>query len=564
MAPLNGKIAGRVVDEAGKTVAGALVAVLEAPDSTPQATKVDGAFALENLPDGALTVLAVEGRRVARLETKSGQNDAVLSLKTPQNDEATRRQIAEALLNEGAAFMELLDSAEIIGIERLERAALRADSALGPDGALLAGKGGRNLARFVHTAARLAPQRIWARHDEWMAVFNGDNKNRGQSEVVRAILAFAGKPENAPADATEARLWVGKWLEANSKELNARATDKETILQALLFAQVAAALEKPDAAKRLDFALQLMGLVPEKVRREEAENWGGVLAAISAEALPQALKEAEDDLDRFLLLCGAVERPAAPQTAAQTNAALDKMAVLAALPRVRELEKAYQAKGRDYFSLASYLSLARSSAARNLAKTDAAAALKLAQTLEEDYQKPSVLLSIAIQSAQTGNREMALQALGALEKSVRGAQFFAARAGALAAPFDKALSERFFMLAKDKAPGDDEDSSQDALYALYHAAFDPAEARLIIETEWPRRLAAAKREAANPDPDDDLPNAPDLGHLAQAMAVLDPARAVEWIAQIPEERSGTRGEARAQIAAVLLAGPEKLAFVGRD
>jgi hypothetical protein len=110
-----------------------------------------------------------------------------------------------------------------------------------------------------------------------------------------------------------------------------------------------------------------------------------------------------------------------------------------------------------------------------------------------------------------------------------------ARIAAMAALKDAALGEELFKQAREQVSkpshySDDDDSRESyAAYAFYHAPLDPAESRLLIETEWARRTATAGKTNGKPNDGSDYMRIQRLAQLATAMAAVDPDRALEML-----------------------------------
>ena len=83
-----------------------------------------------------------------------------------------------------------------------------------------------------------------------------------------------------------------------------------------------------------------------------------------------------------------------------------------------------------------------------------------------------------------------------------------------------------------------------AAYAFYHSAIDPAESRLLIESEWAWRTTRKS--------DSNRINV--MRQLAQAMAAIDVERALELAREQPAQY-GERSNLHAQIIKYVLASP---------
>lgn len=96
MEPLDGRLAGQVVDPQGQPVAGAQLLLEDCPPRPEQTTRADGTFDLAMAPrSGEQTLLALDGdRRVARARVHGGQTDLRLVLAEAAPPTAETRQAA--------------------------------------------------------------------------------------------------------------------------------------------------------------------------------------------------------------------------------------------------------------------------------------------------------------------------------------------------------------------------------------------------------------------------------------------------------------------------------------
>jgi hypothetical protein len=109
------------------------------------------------------------------------------------------------------------------------------------------------------------------------------------------------------------------------------------------------------------------------------------------------------------------------------------------------------------------------------------------------------------------------------------------RIAAMAALKDAALGEELFKQAREQSskpsPYIDEDDARQsyAAYAFYHAPFDPAESRLLIETEWARLSARVAQSKDKPNDGNSYMLTQRMMQLATAMVAVDPDRALEML-----------------------------------
>ncbi len=159
--------------------------------------------------------------------------------------------------------------------------------------------------------------------------------------------------------------------------------------------------------------------------------------------------------------------------------------------------------------------------------------------------------TIGKNAAKLEQLEIARQALKATFESTLGNSEWGASAAQIALQFDEKLADELFALtyAKSRPRADGEQSwISVGPYASARAQKWPGEARILIEREWPKRLANAKKPRDNNDWD---PSENGARQLIDAMAHVSPTRAVEMAREFPE-KSTARAQALGDVAEVLL------------
>jgi hypothetical protein len=111
---------------------------------------------------------------------------------------------------------------------------------------------------------------------------------------------------------------------------------------------------------------------------------------------------------------------------------------------------------------------------------------------------------------------------------------------ALAYGYDRELGEELFEIARTNlAPREnmiveEEQRPSRATYAFLRGAIDPAESRLLLETEWARRKDAYERAKDDPTDTRYSYTGSRMSRLAQAMAAVDMERALQMLRELEE------------------------------
>ncbi len=231
------------------------------------------------------------------------------------------------------------------------------------------------------------------------------------------------------------------------------------------------------------------------------------------------------------------------QRAASDVARTDAKLAATLLARMEELMKTPRdgtvevPQGNEYRPAPQQLwETAAMSVVRALARQDAPAALALARKVKGQGTQRAIGLALAAQGHDAPSAAPIFrEAMQAAQPDTWNASSNMARIAAMAALKDAALGEELFKQAREQVSkpshySDDDDSRESyAAYAFYHAPLDPAESRLLIETEWARRTATAGKTNGKPNDGSDYMRIQRLAQLATAMAAVDPDRALEML-----------------------------------
>ncbi len=539
---------GRVL-QAGQPVAGARVAIAGNNWREPATTDATGTFRFEDLPQGEIELLAASATGFTALKTRGDARDVTLNLEAVPVVDA--RALANDLVREQPERGDWRLAWNIFGAPAMEVIALRADKALDANDQPVAGRGSYHLSVYFADLARRDAARLLERGPQLLPIFRAGSA-KTQAEAILARVQAASSD-------VEAHKAAAVWLER--EKAATRGINTQSVAQLLAMAEVATKLERPDAATLLDLALTFAVQLPEKVRRDNADNWGHKVARIGQDALDLLLQDLED-VPRFLALGGAVRALSRGGDVQNARLGLKKMEELQLSRAIKAADLAEREPNGRKFESANLLSSARVELARALAPTDAAAALEIAGdtgNANNTMQQLDALLQIGAAAHRAGNDEVAALAL----RRVTDAQYSAdhgGRAAAIAMGFNPRLGAQLFQKSLQRAaPTDDNRRYQPSVasWAFEQAPFDAALARVILEREWSWRLPAYQAaEAAKKAQNSYNQQESHIVYLAWAMSVFDPTRALEWIKALPEKKYGY-GQSKALIAATLWARPEQ-------
>jgi hypothetical protein len=191
----------------------------------------------------------------------------------------------------------------------------------------------------------------------------------------------------------------------------------------------------------------------------------------------------------------------------------------------------------------------------------------LAQRVEDQWNRPATL-AMAAEFGPAAQRIALLQeAAGEAGQGPWMQSITRSRLAALMSELEPKSSRDMFALARTQMEsGKEHDGRRHGVtdYAFYVSTLDPAEARVLLETEWTHAQQAMQVEAKQDQATRDF-SPWNLSQIAIAMAAVDVERAVEMARSIPpptgESRVHSGARALSEIAAyALLAEPERRMF----
>jgi hypothetical protein len=563
LAPLTGRVAGRVLDADGQPAAGARVGAIGLLDAV--SADAQGRFSLQSLPEGEVELLAFGNGGWAQATTRAVDNvtqDIALKLSpsralAERDGERAYVILADVLKqSEGAKYYGRSELAYTLAPFDLESAEkLRRET--GDAGSL-------QLYRFLPTlaqldagrAAQLVPRidamqnpsdRIytWSRVGLMLA---DTNREVAQSLYIKAAAALKAQGLMPPPGDE----YMGVFNYASTAALAARLghTEAEALSDTALIVAERAYRNPPvnerqpkigdaDYKPTLDIMITLAA---------------GVLARGSATLVERAAGELPAGL-QMRALCDAVQELASYDVPGALRL-LDKIG--AAATSGKEAPSGPPQKASDERRPEDNPTYAFGKAAlpviEAIQKSDADGALALARRVRSTEHRP---LALAL-AAQAQDSEAATQLFGeafAAADSVGWSMSFSSRGvhtRIAAMAYDKvpALGRRLFTDLKARLarlrPDESIDAAPPQNFAFYYARVDPLESRLLLEREWGKQVERYEKS--------DTVISWRGAEYALAMAVLDVERALEMVRQLRDERD--RFEGQRKIAQYVLASDE--------
>jgi hypothetical protein len=317
-------------------------------------------------------------------------------------------------------------------------------------------------------------------------------------------------------------------------------------------AALAARLNERDANKLTDLAV----IATERVNGPKAaEGRLGFYAEVVAEGGADLVRRLISDmnavgrvraLERAIPVVARRDVKAAQALLTEMEADMRAAASTPAEPQSPANDAMYRPTSDQSFAAAAY------AVVKALGPSDPAAALALARRTKETpyirYSKANMLALAAGFQSPTVALQVLREAMEEARNSSHPNAETAARIAMLTYKVDAAAGEAMFAQVKEKIirplPAYEEDEMRPTIapYAFYYSAIDPAQSRLLIESEWMWRTTG--KETSN--------RATILGLLSQAMATIDVERALEMSQSLPETY-GERGNVRGQIIKYVLA-----------
>ena len=530
-----GVFAGRVVNANGTAATDAWVTVAEIENYPAVQADENGAFQLIDVPLDKFTLLAADANGFARQSAASDAKSLAIELKP--NAEFDREAIINDALAGDFEWWRISDLWDYIGSERMGE---------------LARRGGKNgdwsRYRYALELAQREPKNFGARRGELTQELDDDQ----QAEIVAEWnWARALAPDEAE------KFELNDWVDAQKSAK--RAIDAANVTQLLRVAAVAHRLGRDDAADLSDYAAAIAAQL--KVDGNTAENWGDPLAR-SGYAAAQSFVEGMKPVPEFKLWWTAAGDIAEAGEIEGAQKALARMEVLAATPEWIELA------ARESWNNPTYqIEQVRAQIARALAKTDVASAQQLAASIEEQSSRTETSLFIADRAIEANQPAVAEAALRvAMQLNIGNPENYAL-AASLAQQVSPRLGAELWADALLRAvPTEKREAARGtfwpsvAMWAFYHARLNKGRSRVLLEREWNWRLPAAIK--AGQDKEVDENDVASIDALVMAMAVVDPARALEMRAQAAREVKALAGQANIGLAAALLMSEEQQARWG--
>ncbi|MBW3637579.1 MAG: carboxypeptidase regulatory-like domain-containing protein, partial [Armatimonadetes bacterium] len=514
------RFVGRVLDAAGKPVAGALVTPVEVESIEPVESAADGTFVLLDLPAGDFTLLAAQDRLSATQKTDAKAQNVELRLAPPAPIDT--QELVQKWIERGGGWWGENDFDAGLGVERMEQLALK-----GAANSPMDARTSTIFAWFVSAAARNEPD--WTRRNAARLLARlAEGADRKAAETDIALLRASGSDAAGKKEAQA-------WLERERAETGGITEAMVTRYGAM--ARVARALNLPETGGLLDFAAQIADQLPAATRLSNAMRWGTQIAPLGENAFT-GLIENWDAPARLAAWGGAARGFAAGGDIESARRALKTLDALAADPAI----KAASANETRYRSYATTPELviqgARGALVRALSERDPAAALVESAAIADNFAHQNALLWVANGARLRGDKATAIAALRQVFKFNIGNTEPFALAAWYGAQIDPALGEELF--AKARARVEKKSSNLHVSYgigdvAYYLARIDPAQSRVLVEREWSRLTPSFSQKTDQFG--DANPNSA-ATKLVRAMLVIDPARGAEMATQLETAEAG--------------------------
>lgn len=516
------QIRGKVLDSKGAPLAKGLVIAADSTDFLPIETNAQGEFVLDNVTNDKALIFAAHGKDFAQgtaqdgfIELRLAQPGVFVPTMRQQFFEKFKRTI------DGMLYAE--QNWALLGSDKMLALALQRDEALTPGSVKIEeadwDKAGETTLQVLEKSAVRAP--LWLRQNGGVLLekIGGTGAARFNAEVaVASVFSLGDEVQRANAK---------KWLDEAVKQKDDPLDRVANVARWLHLAGIAGALG--DARAR-EFTLRALTFA-DQAGKEAVDEWDVKWGAALALGGPPlfALLEAEWlDISYFNALGGAVE----------VLAPLDVQRARALLPAAQKLEEQVKAKEdapdpprRKFGSVAEI---------EDFIKTQEA--LSDPAKFWDKYENSGTFSVywpelVARAAEKRGDLALALRALRFLKEQGKSGSGFGAVA-ALAERYDKQVAAEFWKIAETSALeliALRRDSKENvrlddvADYCIHLAAFNPARARLLLETNWPRANTVQNKEEVY------------AGRLtlAAAMFALDPLRSHEMLldseAKYPDE-----------------------------
>jgi protocatechuate 3,4-dioxygenase beta subunit len=495
LAPLTASVSGQVVDTEGAPVAGALVICPEGAPGVIVQTDSAGRFTLESVPPGEPRVIAAHDRSFGEAHASGGAVAITLAPALPLPSSDILRGFAILLEVQRAAA-----GTDYYAIDSLpvELAAYDPDLALrlaqGPDGTVPS----QALAGVIFQLADRDPARALKWAPPHLAQLS---RSDPMSLIAVGILGLAAAGRQ-PELAADLHRQLDEAVAAMSK-----GDGGGPVTLFLRAYQVALAGRLGDPAAE--------GLLTDLIAatRDVTAQQGGRDRGLMEAVVEGVAKGSPALAERAIALSGLEE----PQRLASARArAIESLAdydaeaayrMFSAMTPPREETAAY------------YYAVAAKRLIDVLGPQDPARALAIAETVTLAEERP-IALAMA---ARFQRRAQAAALFREAQQGAAGKAGVLAWIAALAMEVDPALGAELFATAHDaQVAATRQTGSFDPRFAFYYGRVDPAEARVIMESEFARRRSATAEEGPFV-----------LTPPILAMAAVDVDRALEMARAIP-------------------------------
>lgn len=517
LAPLTGKLAGRVMDSTGAPIVNARVATLEAGAENSALTGADGRFSLSSVPEGSVTVIAATGSSYSSIKAAGG---APVEIKMEDKPKAGAEQVYSALQEiwEEASKdpqgnwwrtripVLLMQTNPDLALKMMKKS----DGSMDEDSAF----------ETIMALIRREPERAvkWG-----MPLLDAMKNPRTALRTACAlgIAAFGSDPELA-------------------KSLYARAVDNIGLGS---MASSSAVQEAFESAKDYSY----LGGLADKLANGDADAMFSNLSE-SAKQIKEYGGQARAD-QAGIIAMGSIplaEKLAGQLSGLDATTAMTRIAIEASyydLASARRILKQIEDAGGNepnhlaYGEAAMYIILA-------LGKTDPAA-LELAHNVHNDRYRRLVLGIVASFLPQDAQMQVLRDAFSAVRADNRYIVEDMSWIAWMAHSIDQKASDEMFASAKTELLADPEqESSELTAYAMHYAGTDPVMSRLMLETAFEQYKQPGQSRGGWA-----------LEQAAVAMSVVDVGRALELAKQIPDLTN--RGYALTRIARYSLASDDQ-------
>ena len=552
VALLNATVKGRVMDAKGAPAVGAWIASPESATFAPIQADEQGNFTLEKLPEGAALIFAAHGKDFAR---GAAQNEKIELQLTPPGRFVTpmRRQFFQQAAKDGIGS--LYNYWNAIGSDKMLAYALQTDGALPYGETEIKGadwtQAGANALNML--ARSLNYDAPWLRTKGLetlgkIALDKNENERFLAESSLAAALATGDEKQRAIAK---------QWLDFESKIADKRDEPAKNAARWFMLAGIAGALDDKRANNFALSALSLADAAGKKAIDDNANQWGKFLGLGGAK-LMSALDAEWPIKARVGAYVGAIDG-IAPLNLKKAQAYFETLQQLEKDPEYQKSLEAENTTGRPQ-AQRNLVENAKNDIVKAISATDPTAAL--AMIAKEKGIEWSLRDNIARSAWRAGKFDVVAEAIRPALAQQWQPTGTMARFAAMAESFDKELAAKLWAKSEERLKQNEAQFSQQSNYrdynevsefAFYRAPFEPALARLRLETTWPDAHPTGDK-----DQDANRPGRWSHYNLISAMVAIDPLRALEMMA---ESDDNGRRNARSRIIAYLLADDKERAIL---